>query len=1039
MRIGFINTQGLPPEKASALTTHQLHSHFDVIMIAESWFADIHHPNNYYIQNQKNICYNSKIGNQYFLCHSLLPKPTPNRQRLGGGLSIYLTDSARQKINSFSASEHYIIVKFRTFSAAVVYFPPSLAPNDIETQLKLIGHCDIIFGDINVRFGERFADDNKKATTGDRRTVFSNLLHSGFKHLVPELKGGLTRVDHVYSKIPVQYVVINPPVVTDHPGMLSITVGANETLNQTRQSRAQELIDSWTNKEGQRFHLKILSQNDTAPRLVAEYAQECARMHLQTELDKAQISVDRLDNSAKQLMIDYIDFIICSAVSYSARIILGAYTVNVARQQNEDLAETLGNLESHEAVVKQFKRACRPAAPLLQSSTPGLTVKEDVERHYNEIFKQPERDFRAGTEFLQEIDFIGTASLADTMCTDNVKIAVKTYPTTKAPGNDNLHVKILHALMDSQLVVHLSRLFQLCCATGRTPKRWNTSTVYPMPKKPHTVSIADCRPIALTVMFRRIFENLLYNHLMSAADCFQLRSFHPSQGGFRHGHSTSIHSGFLHDISNIAGPSLIRVFVDFKQAYDRVPTRLMLQKLMQRTCPPYIVSLISSLFVGCSAKIAVNSRLTNSITMERGLFQGSRLSPFLFNVFIDDLAWEICPNPRLELNCLLFADDLVLLHYDIGPMQTLCDSVTNWSWLNGMTVNISKCGTLGSDFPFEMSNQPIVTVQTYKYLGFPHRWNGIDFVEFADHIISKSRALWQAHFDHSLQWPEWVRLMIYKSYLRSMFEYGAPLVLAFCERHNENSIGASLLDKFKSLHQELVKWLIPFSTSKQITQFVLGLPDIETRFTGLIVSFRQHLTGMAADNPARVWIQNDARSSGINNRRLLLNYCIRHPAHQEVAGILNDAPAGQEMEFQTAIKKWTLQRICSHSDAGFRQSILPSARSNGYGACLSIRSSNTFVRKYALQWRVGSFGRAAGDQARCASAHEFNRACPIRCYTIYQADEEHKRKNRITYRHYCIFDQLLNEKKYAEFLTKMEQFRDNLRMPDNARNPRDVP
>ena len=83
-----------------------------------------------------------------------------------------------------------------------------------------------------------------------------------------------------------------------------------------------------------------------------------------------------------------------------------------------------------------------------------------------------------------------------------------------------------------------------------------------------------------------------------------------------------------------------------------------------------------------------------------GLKQGCNLSPALFNIFINDLienlpTFDSCPKlGSLSLNCLFYADDLVLIAKSREDLQKLIDSLYEYSnkWFLG--VNIKKTKTL---------------------------------------------------------------------------------------------------------------------------------------------------------------------------------------------------------------------------------------------------------------------------------------------------------------------------------------------------------
>ena len=66
----------------------------------------------------------------------------------------------------------------------------------------------------------------------------------------------------------------------------------------------------------------------------------------------------------------------------------------------------------------------------------------------------------------------------------------------------------------------------------------------------------------------------------------------------------------------------------------------------------------------------MNGQLSNSVPILKGLFQGSVLSPWLFAIFIDDLAAAINGvDPTVPPKAFLFADDIQLRHEDAAGLQ----------------------------------------------------------------------------------------------------------------------------------------------------------------------------------------------------------------------------------------------------------------------------------------------------------------------------------------------------------------------------------
>eukprot|EP00126_Sphaerothecum_destruens_P003946 Sdes_comp17782_c0_seq2m7046 len=138
-----------------------------------------------------------------------------------------------------------------------------------------------------------------------------------------------------------------------------------------------------------------------------------------------------------------------------------------------------------------------------------------------------------------------------------------------------------------------------------------------------------------------------------------------------------------------------------------------------RGCPKIILKLTKALMCNDPTMLLhVNGSQNHRILKpNRGLMQGSILSPALFSIFIDDLC--VMTNRNDNVQTLFFVDDInIQAKNHLAAKQTLfiCEK---WAHDNGMTWGIPKCGSLGSNLPFMLNNELIPMVKQYKYLGFP--------------------------------------------------------------------------------------------------------------------------------------------------------------------------------------------------------------------------------------------------------------------------------------------------------------------------------
>ena len=183
------------------------------------------------------------------------------------------------------------------------------------------------------------------------------------------------------------------------------------------------------------------------------------------------------------------------------------------------------------------------------------------------------------------------------------------------------------------------------------------------------------------------------------------------------------------------------LFIDFANAYNTVPHSLLFRKLRQKKCLDeeeidYIEALYSRYRIRIGNKV---------IKYNKGVAQGSILSPALFDIFIEDLAQELAEVIGISYEDILFyADDILVLCQTQAQLKQCINIIEEWSRQNGMELNKKKSGILpfgprgAKDIPFlrpektynegnkkvkikwiptlsEISGIPIVSV--YKYLG----------------------------------------------------------------------------------------------------------------------------------------------------------------------------------------------------------------------------------------------------------------------------------------------------------------------------------
>ena len=179
-------------------------------------------------------------------------------------------------------------------------------------------------------------------------------------------------------------------------------------------------------------------------------------------------------------------------------------------------------------------------------------------------------------------------------------------------------------------------------------------------------------------------------------------------------------------------------FIDLRKAYDTVWRPGLFYLLLKHGVPRKIFNVVSSMYGSTTNEIKITHGLSDSFEANRGVKQGDVLSPLLFNIFMNNIVDELknanC-DPinigNMNINCLLYADDLVLLSSSSSGLQTCIDILDDFCSKWKLEVNTSKSKVLvfnsnGKSFlnHFRYKNQIIETVNQYCYLGFTLKCNG---------------------------------------------------------------------------------------------------------------------------------------------------------------------------------------------------------------------------------------------------------------------------------------------------------------------------
>ena len=163
-------------------------------------------------------------------------------------------------------------------------------------------------------------------------------------------------------------------------------------------------------------------------------------------------------------------------------------------------------------------------------------------------------------------------------------------------------------------------------------------------------------------------------------------------------------------------------------------------KLIDRCVPKKYVNLIKNWYGNQNVFVKFNNKFSEQWKIKNGVRQGGVLSPYLFNVYIDDLIKNVskissgCRLGIFSSNIIAYADDLCLLSPSIKGLQNLIDVLhMNIKDLNlNLNTDKSMCIKFAKNGAPFLNNNGIKINDTFlkfeketKYLGYCIQYNMI--------------------------------------------------------------------------------------------------------------------------------------------------------------------------------------------------------------------------------------------------------------------------------------------------------------------------
>lgn len=314
----------------------------------------------------------------------------------------------------------------------------------------------------------------------------------------------------------------------------------------------------------------------------------------------------------------------------------------------------------------------------------------------------------------------------------------------------------------------VTKVIQNTFISGRISRAINRTFVILIPKVNQISCFNHIHPIGLCNKVYKIISKLLALRLKPLLP----KLISPNQAAFIPGRwigkNSLLVNEILHHMKKKKGKKgLLAINVDLHKAFDRVDWRVLSNILSHFGFSAKVISLLHQCFAVESVEILLNGSVVGSITLERDIWQGDPLFPFLFIIFMELLSRMLYKDEEDgKINCikisrtslpishLLFSDDIMLFcRADKDNANQIARCLELFCCWTGQAINFPKSGCLFSKNTSPSCKANIKHIlnmkdlpKDIKYLGnplFPGRNNIKGFSDILKKIDLKLQS-WKA-------------------------------------------------------------------------------------------------------------------------------------------------------------------------------------------------------------------------------------------------------------------------------------------------------
>ncbi len=404
-----------------------------------------------------------------------------------------------------------------------------------------------------------------------------------------------------------------------------------------------------------------------------------------------------------------------------------------------------------------------------------------------------------------------------TVSTDEVELALLNINTTKATGPDELSGTILKECA-RELAPSLTKIFNISLHTGQVPKQWKFANVTPIYKKGAKDQADNYRPISLLCITSKLLERCILNKIYNEI----IPNISRLQHGFLRGRSTVtqlllVLEQVVQNLDNNLQTDFI--YLDFSKAFDSVPHHLLIHKLKSFGISGSLLAWFTDYLHDRFQRVVLEGETSDWLPVLSGVPQGSILGPFLFLLYINDMAQGISSSSTMAL----FADDAKVFRCihsldDCTALQDDLNSLMEWSDTWQLSFNKSKCKQLSfnskpdtNTIVYTMGDTSLERVTNFNDLGIIVQ-NDLKWDEHINLKVSKANSL-LGLVKRTLGYnaPTKAKLAYYNAIVKPVLSYGS-VIWSYTSKQNLRNV--------ESIQRRATKYILDDYTSNYKTRLM---------------------------------------------------------------------------------------------------------------------------------------------------------------------------------------------------------------------------